>query len=108
MYFPNLTCLGVEASRASHHQPNHALRKNVYIIIRTNMHEQSVPRGTLYVQTRRGREGGRVGARLLLVNRRLRTLLQRLPIPDHAFAVKARQLEILGKFERVGRTSVLA
>src|SRR5260370_27691996 len=46
--------------------------------------------------------------RLLPVGRGLRTLVQRLAIPDPAFASIAGQFEILRKFERVDGTGVLA
>ena len=41
------------------------------------------------------------GAPLLAVHSRLRTLLERLHVPDHAFAVVASQFEILGEFESI-------
>src|SRR6266849_2932594 len=46
--------------------------------------------------------------RLLSVNGGLRTLLERLEVPDHTFARVVRELEILGEFKGVGRTSVFA
>src|SRR3981189_2306948 len=50
-----------------------------------------------------------LGERLLLsVHGGLRTLLQRLQVPDHAFARVVRELEILCEFKRVGRTSIFA
>src|SRR5437868_2001922 len=45
---------------------------------------------------------------LFLIDRRLRALFQRLPVPDRAFTRVIRQLEILRQFERVRRTSVFA
>src|SRR5713226_936572 len=48
------------------------------------------------------------GGELLSVHGRLRTLFERLEIPDHAFAGVVRELEILGKFERIGRASIFA
>src|ERR1700674_1018041 len=46
--------------------------------------------------------------RLLSVDGGLRTLLQRLEVPDHAFPRVVRELEILGEFKGVGRTSIFA
>src|SRR6266853_252538 len=46
--------------------------------------------------------------RLLSVHGGLRTLLERLEVPDHAFARVVRELEILGEFKGVGRASIFA
>ena len=43
---------------------------------------------------------------LLSVHGGLRTLLERLQVPDHAFARVVRELEILGEFKSVGRASI--
>jgi hypothetical protein len=45
---------------------------------------------------------------LLSVHGGLRTLLERLEVPDHAFASVVRELEILGEFKGVGRASIFA
>src|SRR5437879_1970820 len=45
---------------------------------------------------------------LLPILRRLRPSFQRFAVPDGAFAGVVGQLEILGQFQRVGRTGVLA
>src|SRR6267378_2073089 len=48
-----------------------------------------------------------LGERLLLsVHGGLRTLLERLQVPDHAFARVVRELEILGEFKGIGRASI--
>src|SRR6266852_8519572 len=52
-----------------------------------------------------GRTSGRG---LLSVHGGLRTLFERLEVPDHAFASVVRELEILGKFERISRASIFA
>src|SRR5258707_11079048 len=48
------------------------------------------------------------GGVLLSVHGRLRTFFERLEVPNHAFASVVRELEILGKFERIGRASIFA
>ncbi len=58
-----------------------------------------------------GKEGGNhqdMLRALLPVNRGVRTLLERLAIPDHALAGVAREFEILGEFEGVGRARIFA
>src|SRR5437899_5681775 len=46
--------------------------------------------------------------RLLSVHGGLRTLLERLEVPDHAFACVGRGFEILAAREAVGRASIFA
>src|SRR5260370_23727647 len=61
--------------------------------------------------TAKGNDAGtqpHFGEGLLSAHGRLRTLFQRLEGPDHAFAGVVRELEILGKFERIGRASIFA
>ena len=48
------------------------------------------------------------GGLLLSVYGRLRPLLERLAIPDHAFAGVVREFKILGEFQRIGRASIFA
>src|SRR6266478_5075542 len=50
----------------------------------------------------------RTRGRLLSVDGGLRTLLERLEVPDHAFACVVREFEILGEFKGVGRASIFA
>jgi hypothetical protein len=67
---------------------------------------RKAPETTLLERTNSKPQNAMSGApSLLLVNGGLRTLFERLAVPDHALAVVARELEILGEFERIGRAS---